>query len=81
MSVKSSFFVLAMLTFLVAIGVQSFMWMSERKSVNTMAENYARELTSGFKQLLLLKSDPMKKQALDYAIWNDLVNFVEDPTP
>lgn len=81
MSVKSSFFVLAMLTFLVAIGVQSFMWMNERKSVNTMAENYARELTSGFKQLLLLKSDPMQKQALDYAIWNDLVNFVQDPTP
>jgi two-component system, NtrC family, C4-dicarboxylate transport sensor histidine kinase DctB len=79
MSVKSSFFVLVMLTFFAAIGLEFFMWQSERDKVNLMAEAYAKEQSAGLKQLLALKSDPMKKQTLDYAIWNDLVNFIENP--
>ena len=68
MSVKSSFFILAMMTFLVAIGIQSLLWVQEREHVKVMAEGYAKELSEGFKQILTLKSEPMKKQSLDYAV-------------
>lgn len=81
MSVKSSFLILTMLTFLVAIAVEFFIWMDERKNVNVMAEQHAHEMVEGFKQLLILRSDPYKKQALDYAAWNDLANFTEHPEP
>ncbi|WP_263834028.1 sensor histidine kinase [Sulfurospirillum oryzae] len=77
MSVKSSFFILTMLTFLIAIAVESFILMDERQNVNVMAEQNAKEIVQGFKQLLVLKSDPFKKQAMDYAAWNDLANFTE----
>ncbi len=79
MSVKSSFFILAMMTFLVAIGIQSLLWVQEREHVKVMAEGYAKELSEGFKQILTLKSEPMKKQSLDYAVWNDLASFAEEP--
>lgn len=81
MSVKSSFFFLTMLTFLVAIGVEAFMWVNERDDVNAMAEQNAQEIVQGFKQLLILKSDPFKKQALDYAAWNDLATFTDTKDP
>ena len=67
MSVKSSFFLLTMLTFLVAISVEAFILVNERNNVQVLAEQNAQEIVKGFKQLLVLKSDPFKKQALDYA--------------
>lgn len=67
MSVKSSFFLLTMLTFLVAISVEAFILVNERDDVQVLAEQNAQEIVQGFKQLLVLKSDPFKKQALDYA--------------
>ncbi|ATB70434.1 putative two-component sensor histidine kinase [Sulfurospirillum diekertiae] len=81
MSVKSSFFFLTMLTFLVAIGVEAFIWVNERDNVNAMAKQNAQEIVQGFKQLLILKSDSFKKQALDYAAWNDLANFTDTKDP
>lgn len=82
MSVKSSFLILTMLAFLLCIGFELANWSYQRKEVNDMAKQNAEELVEGFKQLLSLKSDPFKKQALDYAAWNDLANFTEhkDPT-
>ena len=67
MSVKSSFFLLTMLTFLVAFSVEAFILVNERDDVQVLAEQNAQEIVQGFKQLLVLKSDPFKKQALDYA--------------
>lgn len=81
MSVKSSFFILSMLTFLVAIAMESLIWFQERQNTNVLAEKYAMETVQGFKQLLVLKSDPFKKQTLDYAAWNDLVHFTETKDP
>ena len=81
MSVKSSFFLLTMLTFLVAISVEAFILVNERDNVQVLAEQNAQEIVQGFKQLLVLKSDPFKKQALDYAAWNDLANFTDTKDP
>lgn len=81
MSVKSSFLILTMLAFLISIGFELINWSYEREEVNVMAEQNAQELVQGFKQLLVLKSDPFKKQALDYAAWNDLANFTEHKDP
>lgn len=81
MSVKSSFLILTMLAFLVSIGFELVNWSYEREEVNTMAKQNAEELVQGFKQLLALKSDPFKKQTLDYAAWNDLANFTEHKDP
>lgn len=77
MSVKSSFLILTMLAFLVSIGFELVNWSYEREEVNAVAKQNAEELVQGFKQLLALKSDPFKKQTLDYAAWNDLANFTE----
>lgn len=81
MSVKSSFLILTMLAFLVSIGFELVNWSYEREEVNAMAKQNAEELVQGFKQLLALKSDPFKKQTLDYAAWNDLANFTEHKDP
>jgi hypothetical protein len=81
MSVKSSFLILTMLAFLLCIGFELANWSYQREEVNDMAKQNAEELVEGFKQLLSLKSDPFKKQALDYAAWNDLANFTEHKDP
>lgn len=77
MSIKSSFLILTMLAFLVSIGFEFVNWSDEREDVNAMAERNADEMVQGFKQLLVLKSDPFKKQTMDYAAWNDLAHFTE----
>lgn len=81
MSVKSSFLILTMLAFLISIGFELINWSYERDEVNVMAKKNAEELVQGFKQLLALKSDPFKKQALDYAAWNDLASYTEYKDP
>jgi len=81
MSVKSSFLILTMLAFLVSIGFELVNWSEEREEVNAMAEQNAEEMVQGFKKLMVLKSDPFKKQALDYAAWNDLAHFLEHKDP
>ncbi len=75
MSVKSSFFMLAMLTFLLMIGFEFINWKDDRKEVTLKAEQYAQESVQSFKKVLTLKSDAFKKQALDYASWNDLAHY------
>jgi signal transduction histidine kinase len=70
-----------MLAFLLCIGFELINWSYQRDEVNDMAKQNAEELAQGFKQLLALKSDPFKKQALDYAAWNDLANFTEHKEP
>jgi len=81
MSVKSSFLIFTMLAFLVSIGFELINWSDEREEVNVMAEQHAQEMMQGFKKLMALKSDPFKKQAMDYAAWNDLANFTEQKDP
>lgn len=75
MSVKSSFFILAMLSFLVMIGVELVNWKYDRKAVENRAQEYAKDAAESFEYLLALKADPFAKQALDYATWNDLANY------
>ena len=81
MSVKSSFLIFTMLAFLVSIGFELINWSDEREEVNVMAEQHGQEMMQGFNKLMALKSDPFKKQAMDYAAWNDLANFTEQKDP
>ena len=77
MSVKASFFSLTMLILLSMIAFEFYNWKEDKEEVETISQNYARDMSQGIKQLLLDKSDPYRKQALDISTLKQLVQAVE----
>ena len=81
MSVKTSFFSLIMMIFFSLIAFEFYHWKDNRGKVEEMTQQYAQEMTSNMKRLLLLKEEAYKKQALDYSAWNQLVEMTHQYDP
>jgi len=77
MSVKASFFSLTMLVLLCMIAFEFYNWKEDKEEVENISQNYARDMSQGIKQLLLDKSDPYLKQALDISTLKQLLQAVE----
>jgi signal transduction histidine kinase len=76
MSIKSSFFILTIFAFVFFIGLELVNWKADRADVQVKSKVYSQKTVDTFEKVLALKADAFKKQALDYAAWNDLVNFM-----
>jgi len=78
MSVKASFFSLSMLVLLSMIAFEFYNWKEDREEVETLSKQYAQELGQTFRQLLLDKADPYRKQTLDISTLKQVVQAVEN---
>jgi len=78
MSIKASFFSLTMLVLLCMIAFEFYNWKEDRQEVETISQNYAHEISQSFKQLLLDKSDPYRKQTLDISTLKQLVQALQN---
>lgn len=77
MSVKASFFSLTMLVLLSMIAFEFYNWKEDREEAEALAHEYAQEMNQGFKQLLLDKTDPYRKQTLDISTLKHVVQALE----
>lgn len=76
MSVKASFFSLSMLVLLSMIAFEFYNWREDHEEVETLSKQYAQEMGESFRQLLLDKSEPYRKQTLDISTLKQLVQAV-----
>jgi signal transduction histidine kinase len=77
MSVKASFFSLTMLVLLSMIAFEFYNWKEDREEAEALAHEYAQEMSQSFKQLLLDKTDPYRKQTLDISTLKQVVQALE----
>lgn len=77
MSIKASFFSLTMLVLLSMIAFEFYNWKEDREEAEALAHEYAQEMNQGFKQLLLDKTDPYRKQTLDISTLKHVVQALE----
>ncbi len=77
MSVKASFFSLTMLVLLSMIAFEFYNWKEDREEAEALAHEYAQEMSQSFKQLLLDKTDPYRKQTLDISTLKHVVQALE----
>ena len=78
MSVKASFFSLTMLVLLSMIAFEFYNWKEDREEVEVLAHENAQEMSQSFKQLLLDKADPYRKQAFDISTLKQVTHAVEN---
>ncbi len=78
MSVKASFFSLTMLVLLCMIAFEFYNWKEDREEVETLSKQYAQTMSQSFKQLLLDKAEPYRKQTLDISTAKQVTNAVKN---
>lgn len=78
MSVKASFFSLTMLVLLCMIAFEFYNWKEDREEVEALSQHYAQEMSESFKQLMLDKAEPYRKQTLDISLAKQVVYAVKN---
>ncbi|KFL33577.1 ATP-binding protein [Sulfurospirillum sp. SCADC] len=78
MSVKASFFSLTMLVLLGMIAFEFYNWKEDREEVEALSQHYAQEMSENFKQLMLDKAEPYRKQTLDISAAKQVIVAVKN---
>jgi len=78
MSVKASFFSLTMLVLLSMIAFEFYNWKEDREEVEALSQHYAQEMSENFKQLMLDKAEPYRKQTLDISLAKQVIYAVKN---
>ena len=72
MSVKASFFSLAMFAFVAMIAFEFYNWKEDREKVEEVSMHYGNDIRQTFQQILVSKETPYIKLTRDYATWDAL---------